>query len=74
MKILALGATALALGALTSLSPATADGPRASGGSTWRGMSQPTNPNPVAASPHYELQYHYAGHHPRWIGQWVLVR
>jgi len=74
MKSLALGATTLALAALTSLSPAMADGPRASGGNTWHGMSQPPDANLVAASPHYELQYHYAGRHARWLGQWVLVR
>jgi hypothetical protein len=74
MKILALGATALALVAFASWSPAMADGPRASGGNTWHGMSQAADANLVSASPHYELQYHYAGHHPRWVGQWVLVR
>jgi hypothetical protein len=74
MKIAAFGATALALVALTSLSSAMADGPRPSGGNTWHGMSQPADTNLVRANPHYELQYHYAGHHPRWAGQWVLVR
>lgn len=74
MKILGWGATTLALVALTSLSPAIADGPRPSGGNTWRGMSQPADAKLVTTSPHYELQYHYAGHHPRWVGQWVLVR
>jgi hypothetical protein len=74
MKILALGVTALALIALTSLSPVMADGPRPSGGNTWRGMTQPAGTNLATASPHYELRYHYAGHHPRWVGQWVLVR
>ena len=74
MKELALSATTLALFALTGLSPAMADGPRASGGNTWHGMSQPAETNLVAPSPHYELRYHYAGHHPRWVGQWVLVR
>ena len=74
MKILSFGVMALALVALTSLSPAMAGGPKASGGNTWRGMSQPLGANPVADSPHYALQYHYAGHHPRWVGQWVLVR
>ena len=74
MKILTSGATALALVALTTLSPAIADGPRPSGGNTWRGMSQPADTKHVTTSPHYELQYHYAGHHPRWVGQWVLVR
>jgi hypothetical protein len=74
MKILGSGVAVLALVALTSLSPARADGPRASGGNTWRGMSQPAETNLVASSPRYELQYHYAGHHPRWVGQWLLVR
>ena len=74
MKILALGITAMALVALTSLPPAMAAGPRPSGGNTWRGMSHAAATNPVAASPHYELQYHYAGHHPRWVRQWVLVQ
>jgi hypothetical protein len=27
-------------------------------------MSQPAETNLVASSPHYELQYQYAGHHP----------
>ncbi len=74
MKILTLGVTTLALVAFASLSPVMADGPRPSGGNTWHGMSQPAGTNPIAANPHYELQYHYAGHHPRWVGQWVLVR
>jgi hypothetical protein len=74
MKILASGATILALVSLTSLSPAMADGPMPSGGKTWHGMSHPADTNLAAPSPHYELQYHYAGHHPRWVGRWVLVR
>jgi hypothetical protein len=74
MKILALGSTTLALVAFASLSAAMAQGPRPSGGNTWRGLSQPADTNLATTSPHYELQYHYAGHHPRWVGQWVLVR
>ena len=74
MKILALGATTLALAAFASLSPAMAQGPKLSGGNAWPGMSQAAQTNLATASPHYELQYHYAGHHPRWVGQWVLVR
>ena len=70
MKILIVGAATLAVVALTGLSHALAQGPRPSGGNTWHGMSQTT----AAAGPHYELQYHYTGHHPRWVGQWVLVR
>jgi hypothetical protein len=74
MKILALGSTTLALVAFASLSAAMAQGPRPSGRNAWQGMSQPADTNLATASPHYELQYHYAGHHPRWVGQWVLVR
>ena len=74
MKILALGVTALAVAAFTSFSPEMTDGPRASGGNTWHGMSRPADTKVVTASPRYELQYHYAGHHPRWVGQWMLVR
>ncbi len=74
MKILAFAAATLALVAFASVSAAMAQGPRPSGGNTWPGMSQAAGTNRVAASPHYELQYHYAGHHPRWVGQWVLVR
>jgi hypothetical protein len=68
------GGTILALPVLANLSPAMAQGPRPSGGNTWPGMSEPADPNAVSAGPHYELQYHYAGRHPRWVGQWVLVR
>lgn len=28
----------------------------------------------AAASPHWEWQYGYVGHHARFAGQWVLVR
>jgi hypothetical protein len=74
MKTTALGDTILALAAFTSLSPAMAQGPRPSGGNTWHGMTQPADANLVTGRLHYELQYHYAGRHPRWVGQWVLVR
>jgi hypothetical protein len=29
---------------------------------------------PSAGTPHYEWQYHYAGHHPRYQAGWVLVK
>jgi hypothetical protein len=74
MKILTRGPTALALVTFASLSAAMAQGPRASGGNSWPGISQPAATNLATASPHYELQYHYTGHHPRWVGQWVLVQ
>jgi hypothetical protein len=29
---------------------------------------------PSTGTPHYEWQYHYVGHHPRYEGGWVLVK
>jgi hypothetical protein len=29
---------------------------------------------PSAGTPHWEWQYHYVGHHPRYQGGWVLVK
>jgi hypothetical protein len=68
MKALWCGATALALVAAVSLSPAMAQGPRPSGGTTVPAA------NATATTPHYEWQYHYAGRHARWQRDWVLVR
>ena len=71
MKILAAGAAALALVVLTSLSSAVADGPRASGGNTGTAcLSRPAQipSRPVRIT---SWQHHYAGHHPRWVEQWV---
>jgi len=31
-------------------------------------------PAATTGTPHYEWQYHYVGHHPRYEGGWVLVR
>src|ERR1700751_43191 len=74
MKILALGATALALVTFASLSAAMAQGPRASGGNSWPGISQPAATNLATAGPHYELQYHSGAPPPGGVGQWLLVR
>ena len=68
--LFAIAATfAVALSAASAL----ADGPRASSGTA---VSQTAQRQPIsgrAATPHYEWQYHYAGHHPRYEGHWVLV-
>ena len=62
-------AAAAALALVSSAGLALADGPRASR-STTIPQSAPQQPS---ASPHYEWQYHYVGHHPRYEGHWVLV-
>jgi hypothetical protein len=53
MKALWCGATALALVAAVSLSPAVAQGPKSSGGNTWPSISQRVDhaTSTVAASP-----------------------
>jgi hypothetical protein len=67
---------AVALTALTVLLPwasALADGPRAS---SYHAIGRPAEQQArgVPAAPHYEWQYHYAGHHPRFEGHWALVQ
>jgi hypothetical protein len=49
MKALWCGATALALAAAVSLSPAMAQGPKPSGGNTWPGISQRVSPSSSTA-------------------------
>jgi len=76
MKTLLLAVTGLALLAAVSLSPAMAQGPQLSGGSSWPGIHQRVDPNAstgVAAAPRYELQYGY-DKHASWRGHWALVR
>jgi hypothetical protein len=69
MKSLIL-AGALVLAA-ANLAPAFALGPRASGGGF---PPQANSPAQASTTPHYEWQYGYIGHHPRYAGHWVLVR
>ena len=76
MKTLLLAGAGLALLAAVSLSPAMAQGPQLSGGSSWAGIPPRVDPNAstgVAAAPRYELQYGY-DKHARWRGHWALVR
>jgi hypothetical protein len=68
MKTLLLAGAGLALLAIVSLSPAMAQGPQLSGGSSWAGIPPRVDPNAstgVAAAPRYELQYGY-DKHARW--------
>ena len=76
MKTLLLVGVALTLLAAVSLSPAMAQGPQLSAGSSWPGVPPRVDPSAstgVAAAPRYELQYGY-NKHARWRGHWVLVR
>lgn len=59
MKTLLVAAAVLGLTSVASLSPAQAQ-------NTPAGASN--------GAPHYEWQYHYVGHHPRYEGHWVLVQ
>ena len=61
MKTLLLASTVAALVAAMNLSPASAAEPQ-NGSLTATGTS------------HYEWQYHYVGHHPRYEGHWVWVK
>ena len=65
-------AAAAALAVTLSAAPALADGPRAGSSNTIvQSAAQP--PYGQSAPAHYEWQYHYVGHHPRYEGHWVLV-
>ena len=76
MRTLLLGGVALTSLAAVSLSPAIAQGPQLSAGSSGPGVPQRVDPSAstgVAAAPRFELQYGY-DKHARWRGHWVLVR
>jgi hypothetical protein len=75
MKTLLLAGMALALLAAVSLSPAMAQGPKLSDGSSWPGIPQRVDPSAstAVAAPRYQLQYGY-DKYARWRGHWVLVR
>ncbi|MBV9827832.1 MAG: hypothetical protein JO001_19545 [Alphaproteobacteria bacterium] len=60
---------AVAIATTISLAPAFAAGPKPSGGGYPTAAEEP-----APAAPHYEWQYGYVGHHPRYEGHWVLVR
>jgi hypothetical protein len=62
MKTLLLAATVVAVAAAMNLTPASAANP------------QSTPQGTATGAPHYEWQYHYVGHHPRYEGGWVLVK
>jgi hypothetical protein len=49
-------------------------GPRPQGTSQRGLLDLPFDPEAAKIKPHYEWQYHYAGRHAYWEGQWFLVR
>jgi hypothetical protein len=64
----------LAVMAAASLSPAMAQEPRPSGSGAAGFFNLPVDPAAAQIIPHYEWQYHYAGRHAHWEGNWVLVK
>ena len=76
MKTLLLAGATLALLTAVDFTPATAQGPKLSGGNTWPGISQrvdTSSADAAATTAHYEYQYGYEKH-GGWRGHWVLVR
>ena len=76
MKTLLLAGATLALLTAVDFTPAMAQGPKLSGGSTWVGISQrvdTSSADAAATTAHYESQYGY-DKHGAWRGHWVLVR
>jgi len=67
MKSLLIAAAVATATIASALSPAAAEGPRASSSNT---VAQTLKAGPA----HYEWQYGYVGRHPRYEGHWVLVR
>jgi hypothetical protein len=67
MKRLLIAAAIATMTAAGSLSPAWAEGPRAS-------SSDGIHEAAKTGTPHYEWQYGYVGHHARYAAHWVLVR
>ncbi|HYM73673.1 MAG TPA: hypothetical protein VET89_11875 [Stellaceae bacterium] len=61
MKTLLLAAAVLGFAAVMNLQPASAAEPQQS-------------PAIAARTPHWEWQYHYVGHHPKYKGYWVWVK
>jgi hypothetical protein len=75
MKSLLLAATALVFAATINLSPASAAKLlEATPGQLFPQADASGSPANGVRTPHYEWQYSYVGHHPRYQGHWVLVR
>lgn len=73
MKSLMFG-LGLVLATAASLSPASADGPRASSSNTIPQTAGAAPAYNTVGTPHYVWQYGYVGRHPRVEGRWVLVQ
>ena len=73
MKTTVFAVSAMLLAASTTVSAAQADGPRASSGTGWPGISQPAPHDTSADAPRYVWQEGY-DHGGKWRGHWVLVQ
>jgi hypothetical protein len=67
MKSLFVAAGALALASFLNVLPASA-------GTGGPATDQLHGPIAQSGSAHWEWQYHYVGHHPRYQGHWVWVQ
>ena len=73
MKSIVFGA-GLALAAIATTSPASAEGPRASSSNTVAQTTLGAPATNTAGTRHYVWEYGYVGRHPRLEGRWVLVQ
>jgi hypothetical protein len=75
MKSLFLATIAVVFAATVNLSPVSAAKLMApTPGQVFPQIGGSGSPADAAGTPHYEWQYRYVGHHPRYEGHWVLVR
>ena len=64
-------AAAVILAGALNVGSALADGPRPSSSHAIAQLQAQTS---ESATPRYEWQYHYVGHHPHLVGYWAVVR
>lgn len=67
MKNLSVAAGAVAIAAFVAASPVFAADPQPAGRNATAQQGAPS-------TGHWEWQYHYVGHHPRYQGDWVWVK
>ena len=67
-------AAALILAGALYAGSALADGPRPSSSHAIAQSGQRQAEAQQTASPQYQWQYHYVGHHPHLVGYWAVVR
>ena len=66
--------TVATLAAAAGSASAFAEGPRASSSNAIFTTAERQLSGSQLATPQYQWQYHYVGHHPRLEGYWALVR